>query len=205
MYAERGEHTNAIRDRTAVLALKDTSPDRRYIALFRRSRSYSAIGNDQAALDDLGRILETWDITPHQKTEARLERSVMLRHLKRWDEARADLEAVIGSPCLFRGTRAMALVELAETSRRMGDHAQADSFLSKAVDDPDAGEETLIDALIVSALVLEDSGNMDGASEMLRKVLAAPSSSRDQVRTAQRRLDAISAGKRVSGEGDSSS
>ena len=57
IYAERGDHDNAIRDRTEVLALRDTSPDRRYIALFRRSRSYSAIANDQAALDDLGRIL----------------------------------------------------------------------------------------------------------------------------------------------------
>ena len=34
IYAELGEHDNAIRDRTEVLALKDTSPDRRYIALF---------------------------------------------------------------------------------------------------------------------------------------------------------------------------
>ena len=56
VYAGRGEHDNAIRDRSEVLGLQDTSPDRRFIALFRRSRSYSAIGNDQAALDDLGQI-----------------------------------------------------------------------------------------------------------------------------------------------------
>ena len=75
VYVERGDHDNAIRDRTEVLALKETTPNRRYIALIRRSRSYSAIGNEQAALVDLGRILESWDISPHQKAEARLERA----------------------------------------------------------------------------------------------------------------------------------
>jgi serine/threonine protein kinase/tetratricopeptide (TPR) repeat protein len=192
VYAERGEHDNAIRDRTAVLALKDTSPDRRYIALFRRSRSYSAIGNEQGALDDLGRILKTWDITPQQKAEARLERAVIMRYQERWDEARADLEAVINSSKLFSGTRAMAMVELAEVSRRMGHLAQADDFLSKAIDDTDAREATLIDAMIVRALLLQDMGNMNGAIEMWRDVLAAPGASDDQMRTAQRELDAIS-------------
>jgi tetratricopeptide (TPR) repeat protein len=200
VYAERGEHDDAIHDRTEVLALKDTSPDRRYIALFRRSRSYSAIGNDQAALNDLGRILETSDITPHQKAEARLERSVIKRHLERLDEARADLEAVIGSSYLFRGTRAAALVELADVSRKAGDHTQADSLLSRAVDDPEAREETLIDAMMVGALLHEDAGNMDGASEMWRSVLAAPRASADQMRTARRRLDAILPGEPGGGE-----
>src|SRR6185369_17843198 len=58
VFVERGEYDKAIRDRSEVLALKETSHDRRYIALFRRSLSYSAKGNIQAALDDLGRILE---------------------------------------------------------------------------------------------------------------------------------------------------
>jgi serine/threonine protein kinase/tetratricopeptide (TPR) repeat protein len=192
IYAERGEHGNAICDRTEVLALKNTSPDRRYIALLRRSRSYCAIGNAGAALDDLGRIQESWDISPPQKAEARLERAVIMRRLERWDEAQADLQAVIDSSYLFTGTRAMALVELAEVSRRKGNHVQADSFLSKAMDDPDAREETLVDAMIVGALLLEDAGNVDGASEMWRNVLGAPTASDDQVRIAQRRLDAIS-------------
>jgi tetratricopeptide (TPR) repeat protein len=192
VFAERGEHDNAIRDRTELLALKDTSPNRRFIALFRRSRSYSAIGNHQAALNDLGRILDTWDITPHQKADARLERAVIMRHLERWDEARADLEAVIDASFLFSGTRGMALVELAEVSRRTGDHVQADSFLSRALNDPEASEETLIDAMIVGALVLEDTGHLDDASEMWSIVLATPGATEDQVRTAQRRLNAIS-------------
>jgi tetratricopeptide (TPR) repeat protein len=120
VYVDRREHDYAIRDRSEVLALKETSPDRRYIALFRRSRSYSATGNVQAALDDLSRILEIWDITPHQKAEARLERAAIMRHLERWDEARTDLEAVLASKHLFDGTRAIALVDLADVSRRTG-------------------------------------------------------------------------------------
>jgi tetratricopeptide (TPR) repeat protein len=205
VYAGRGEHDNAIRDRTEVLALKDTSSDRRYIALFRRSRSYSAIGNDQAALNDLDLILKTRDISPRQKAEARLERAGIMRHLERWDEARADLEAVINSSYLFSGTRAMALVELAEVSRRTGDHAQAENFLSLAVEDPEAREETLVEAMIVGALLLENTGNLNGACEMWQSVLAAPSASDTQMRTAQRRLDAISPCKREGGEGVSPS
>jgi tetratricopeptide (TPR) repeat protein len=192
VYAERGEHDNAIRDRTEVLALKNTSPDRRFIALFRRSRSYCAIGNTEAALDDLGRILDSRGISTPQKSEVRLERAVIMRRLERWDKAQADLDAVLASSHLFGGTRAMALVELAEVSRRKGDYAQADSLLSMAVNDPDAAAETLIDAMIVGALLLEDTGDTDGASEMWRNVLAAPSASDDQVRRAQMRLDAIS-------------
>src|SRR5262245_42629198 len=95
------------------LPMKETSPDCRFIALLRRSRSYDAVGNHQAALDDLGGILETWDITPHQKADALLDRAVIMRHLERWAEAQADLEAIIASSYLFSGSRGMALVELA--------------------------------------------------------------------------------------------
>jgi len=157
LYVERGEHDHAIGDRSEVLALKETSHDRRYIASFRRSRSYSATGNMQAALDDLSRILEIWDITPHQKAEARLERAAIMRNLERWDEARTGLEAVLASKYLFEGARAMALVDLADVSRRTGDHAQAENLLSKAIEDPEICEETLIEAMIVSGLLLEDT------------------------------------------------
>lgn len=137
VYVERGEHEHAIRDRSEVLALKETSPDRRYIALVRRSRSHAATGNVPAALDDLSRILEIWDITPHQKAEARLQRAAIMSDLERWEDARTDLQAVLDSPFLFKRTRAMALVGLADVSRRAGDHAQADTLLSQAFDDPD--------------------------------------------------------------------
>lgn len=192
VYVERGDHDSAIRDRSDVLALKKTTHDRRYIALFRRSRSYSAIGDDQAALDDLSRILETWDITPHQKAEARLERAAIMRQLERWDDSRADLEAVIASKYLFRGTRAIAQVELADLLRRMLDFEQAESLLGKALEDPEIGEHTWIEAIIVGGLVLEDTSDTAGACELWRKVLAMPNANDSQVRFARQRLDALS-------------
>jgi hypothetical protein len=64
-----------------------------------------------------------------------------MRHLERWDSARADLEAVIDSSQLFSGTRAMALMELAEVSRRTGDHARAEGFLGMAAEHAEAGED----------------------------------------------------------------
>jgi tetratricopeptide (TPR) repeat protein len=191
VYAERGDHENAIRDRTAVLSLKATSHDRRFIALLRRGWSFSARGNDRAALDDLAQILETWDITPEQKADARLERAMIWRNLEKFDEARADLDAVIRSSFLFSGTRARALVELAEVSRRTGDHALAERSLETALKDPDVEQSTAIDAGIVSALLLEDTGNLDDAREMWRTVLSAPRASTGQVRTAQGHLDAM--------------
>ncbi len=194
LFVERGEHDQAIRDRSEVLALKETSHDRRYIALFRRSRSYSANGNVQAALEDLSRILEIWDITPHQKAEARLERAAIMRRLERWDEARTDLEAVLASKYLFEGTRAMALVDLADVSRRTGDHDQADSLLSQAIKDPEISEATLIDAMIVSGLLLEDANDLESACEFWRQVLATPGASDNQVSIARRRLDTIEQG-----------
>jgi tetratricopeptide (TPR) repeat protein len=200
LYVERGEHDQAIRDRSEVLALKETAPDRRYIALFRRSRSYSATGDVQAALDDLSRILEIWDITPHQKAEARLERAAIMRHLERWDEARTDLEAVLASKYLFDGTRAMALVDLADVSRGTGDQTQADSLLSQAVEDPGISEETWIDAMIVGGLLLEDTNDLEGACEFWRQVLATPGASDHQVSIARRRLDTIAQGETRSGE-----
>jgi len=194
VYVERGEHISAIRDRSEVLELKKTTHDRRYIALFRRSRSYSAIGDDQAALDDLSRILETWDITPHQKAEARLERAVIMRYLERWDDTRADLEAVIDSKYLFDGTRAIALVDLADVSRRKGDHALANSLLRKALEDPKISEQTSIEAMIVGGMLLEDANDKAGASKCWRNVLGTPNASDRQMRIARQQLDALSAG-----------
>ncbi|MCI0539948.1 MAG: tetratricopeptide repeat protein [Verrucomicrobiales bacterium] len=154
----------------------------------------------QGALDDLSRILEIWDIAPHQKAEARLERAAIMRHLERWDEARTELEAVLASKYLFDGTRAMALVDLADVSRRTGDHALADSLLSQAVEDSQISEETWIDAMIVGGLLLEDTNDSEGACEFWRKVLATPNASESQVRIACSRLDAISQGETRRGQ-----
>lgn len=199
-YVQRDEHALAIRDRSEVLALKETSSDRRYIALVRRSRSHAEMGNVPAALEDLGRILEIWDITPHQKAEARLQRAAIMSDMQRWQDARADLQAVLDSEYLFDGTRAMALVDLADVSRRTGDHAQAETLLSQAVNDPDIFEETWIDALTVGGLLLEDTNDLEGACESWRKVLATPNASEQQVRTARNRLDAISQKRSLQGQ-----
>lgn len=203
LYVDLEEHDQAIRDRSEVLALKDTSHDRRFIALFRRSRSYAVRGNVQAALDDLSRILEIWDITPHQKADARLERATIMRHLERWDEARTDLEAVVASKYLFEGRRATALVELSEMSRRTGDPGQAVSLLSQALDDPEISDETWIDAKIVGGMLMEDSDDLKGAYEVWRQVLATPSASEHQVSLARRRIDEISKGTSALGQRDS--
>jgi tetratricopeptide (TPR) repeat protein len=200
VYVERGEHDHAIRDRSEVLALKETSHDRRFIALFRRSRSYSAVGNVQAALDDLTRILDIWDITPEQKADARVERATVMRHLERWDEARTDLEAVLASKYLFDGTRAMALVDLADVSRRTGDYALAGSLLSEAAEDSQNSEEIWIDSMIVGGLLLEDTNDSEGACESWRKVLSTPNASESQVRIARSHLDAILQGETRRGQ-----
>ena len=123
-----------------------------------------------------------------------------MRQREHWDDTRADLEAVINSRYLFSGTRATALVKLADVSRITGDHAQAESLLSKAVKDPEIREEVWIDAMIVGGLLLEDSRDMDGAREMWRKVLATTSANDDQQRIARRRLDALLP--KESGHGD---
>jgi tetratricopeptide (TPR) repeat protein len=154
----------------------------------------------QAALEDLSRILEIWDITPHQKAEARLERAAVMRRLERWDEARTDLEAILASKYLFEGMRPMALVDLAEVSRRTGDHAQAESLLSQAIKDPEIFEETLIDAMIVSGLLLEDANELETACEFWREVLATPGASDNQVSIARRRLDTIEQGQTGRGQ-----
>ena len=66
------------------------------------------------------------------------------------------------------------------------------AWLSEAMKDPHVFEETWIDAMIVGALLLEDTNDLKGAREMWRKVLATSSASEQQIRTARNRLDAIS-------------
>lgn len=188
IFAERGEYENAIRDRSAVLALGDTSADRRFIALFRRSHSYSALGNPKAAVDDLNQILKVPDISPHQKVDAILARGVILRRHKQYEQAIADLEFVIGAKYTFEGTRAIALVERARVAREMKAPALASSYLVMATDDLDAFAETLVDALIVRAQLMEDAANTNAAAEIWRSILSHPNSTQAQRALAQTRI-----------------
>ena len=96
IYADRGDQKNAVYDRTEVLALKATSSDRRFVALFRRSESYCALRRYGAALDDLGKILETDDIGPEDKLRARLQRAAVLaQYANQPDQARTDLRKIL--------------------------------------------------------------------------------------------------------------
>jgi hypothetical protein len=123
-----------------------------------------------------------------------------MRHLERWDEARTDLEAVLASKYLFDGTRAMALVDLADVSRRTGDYALAGSLLSEAAEDSQNSEEIWIDSMIVGGLLLEDTNDSEGACESWRKVLSTPNASESQVRIARSHLDAILQGETRRGQ-----
>jgi hypothetical protein len=69
IFPKRRLHEGAIQDRSAVLALRQTSPDRRYIALIRRGTSYEALGQTDDALRDLTDILGVADIAPEQKAD----------------------------------------------------------------------------------------------------------------------------------------
>ena len=70
-----GDHLGAIADRTAVLQLRETSYNRRYIALVRRAKSLWALERFEEADGDIEAILSTSDIAIEQKMAARLLRA----------------------------------------------------------------------------------------------------------------------------------
>lgn len=104
----------AVADRTAVLALGQTSYDRRYIALVRRARALRALGNKRGAYRDLEAILETPDIAVEQKMEARLQRAELYLAADRASEALADLQAIVQSYRNFDGVAEQARTLLGE-------------------------------------------------------------------------------------------
>lgn len=73
---DRQDHDGAIRDRTNVILLKDTSADRRFVALFRRAESYAALKKFPDAVNDMTSILKSNDINDTDKLHARLQRGV---------------------------------------------------------------------------------------------------------------------------------
>lgn len=107
----------AIADRTAVMELTNTSPDRRYIALARRARERWADGDRRGALDDLAAILATEDIAVEQKMETRLQRAELFLQQGREHEARIDLQVVAGSRRNFDNVEQAARQLLVETNR----------------------------------------------------------------------------------------
>jgi hypothetical protein len=131
-------------------------------------------------LRDLASILSTQDISPQQKSEARVTRGAVYRDLGRLAEARDDLEAVLAIEELFPGTAADALVELGELARLERDADPARKYLDAVTASIDVDDSTLVEALIVRARLLVDAGNTAGAENIWQSVLTNPSASARQ-------------------------
>jgi tetratricopeptide (TPR) repeat protein len=101
----------SIADRSSVLALADTTFNRRYIALTRRADAYRHVGNNPGAFDDIQLVLETPDIAVEQKMHARLTRAGWFIESGEYAKARHDLEAIVSSRRNFHG--------VAEAARRL--------------------------------------------------------------------------------------
>lgn len=104
----------AIADRSAVLALTETTFNRRYIALARRSEALRHLGDFEAALHDLATIVATPDIALEQKMAARLRRAEILVDQGKALLAVDDLTMIGESLRNFDGVAERAR-ELAET------------------------------------------------------------------------------------------
>ena len=104
----------AIADRTAVLELRETTYNRRYIALVRRARALWRLGDSDAAYEDIDAILAAADIAMEQKMAARLQRAEWLISGAAPASAVPDLETVAASVRNFDGIDERARALLAE-------------------------------------------------------------------------------------------
>ncbi|MCY3662494.1 MAG: hypothetical protein OXH28_06670 [bacterium] len=91
------DHLGAIADRSFVLQLRETSYNRRYIALVRRAKSLWALERYEDANEDVEAILSTADIAVEQKMAARLMRAEWAAGMGDRAKAEADLKQVIAS------------------------------------------------------------------------------------------------------------
>jgi hypothetical protein len=107
----------AISDRTAVLALSDTTYNRRFIALIRRARALWTTGNRSRAHRDIDAILATDDIAIEQKMAARLQRAEWLVEEGATSDALSDLEVVLVSNRNFEEVEARARRIMKETGQ----------------------------------------------------------------------------------------
>ncbi len=114
IYEEDGKPTLAVADRTTLLGLRETTYDRRYIALARRARALRKLGEHAAAYSDIDVILATPDIVVEQKMQARLQRSQWLITDGSPEDAIPDLTAVMESARNFDGIPEKALSLLCE-------------------------------------------------------------------------------------------
>lgn len=126
---------------------------------------------------DIEGILSTEDISPEQKSEARMTRAALLKDLGRLVEVRNDLEAVLASEELFPGAAPSALVELGELTRLEHEADRARQYLEMASVSSDIDASTLVEALIVHARLLTDEGDAVGAESIWQSILTNPNAS----------------------------
>lgn len=110
----------AVGDRTSVLALAETSFNRRYIALSRRARERWALGDRRGTYQDLQAVLDTDDIAVEQKMASRLQRAELLLAEYRIDEAVSDLRIVSTSTRNFDAVEVTAMRLLAAVGGAYG-------------------------------------------------------------------------------------
>lgn len=116
---DEGDHVGAIKDRTTVLQLSETSYNRRYIALVRRAKSLWALDRFEEANEDVEAILSTTDIAVEQKMAARLMRAewaagmnvpaMVVAELKQVMASRRNFPAVIEAAASL--ARAVAMLD----------------------------------------------------------------------------------------------
>jgi tetratricopeptide (TPR) repeat protein len=80
-----------------VLALENTSFNRRFIGLIRRALALKQLGEDERALEDINTILRTDDIAVEQKMSARFERAKLLLESGSSAQAREDLQNIVAA------------------------------------------------------------------------------------------------------------
>ena len=106
------DHLGAIVDRTAVLQLRETSYNRRFIALVRRAKSLWALERFEEANEDVEAILSTTDIAVEQKMAARLMRAEWAAGMGVPAIVEADLKQVMASrrnfPAVTKAAAALA-------------------------------------------------------------------------------------------------
>ena len=109
---DEGDHPGAIADRTAVLQLRETSYNRRYIALVRRAKSLWVLRRFEEANRDVETILSTTDIAVEQKMAARLMRAEWAAGMGESAIAEAELKYVMASrrnfPAVVKTAAALA-------------------------------------------------------------------------------------------------
>ena len=153
-----GDHLGAIVDRTAVLQLRETSYNRRYIALVRRAKSLWALQRFEEANEDVEAILSTTDIAVEQKMAARLMRAEWAAGMGIPVIVEAELNQVMASrrnfPAVTKAATALA-----------GDLGMLDGLAASAPGIDDDGKRARVDRRASAPGVLQSEGAVrpDGA------------------------------------------